>query len=207
MYRQFPLSMTLNSIVLGAIALGALSYSSNTIVSPSAFAQESNCLNNGAEEVIQSQVETIFGELIDLSQFSGVQVVILANRDSMTEAKSTFDNLSTEFGNVSSYRQIMMLNASGMGGMKNMLLGKIKQNAPKDSKSLFMSVDFDGKWINPILESVQRLIPNIAANKQAALLLLDGNGKVMSVYSDLKANNLGIQQCVQAKLSSASQSL
>jgi hypothetical protein len=170
------------------------------VFQPLAIAQASVCPSVNKNISIQSKVSSFMGDAIDLSQFSGIQVLILASIGSMNTAQETSKMIDLEFQYSKKFRQVILLDAKGMGGMRNMMSEHMKDSASyQPSKNTSMSIDFDGNMIRPLIEASEKLFPNTKLYEEPVLLILDGKGRVLSAYNKI-GSDLQIRQCLREQL-------
>lgn len=159
----------------------------------------SACPSNG-DVSVKSQISSLQGDAIDLGNFSGIQVVVLASMDSMERAQETAKIIDLEFQYNKKFRQVVVMDMRAMSGMRGMLEGEMGRRKPQTSAKTIFSPDFDGKSIQPIIQASERLFSKVSLNEQAVLLILNGKGQVLSAYNKLEGSDLPIRQCLREKL-------
>lgn len=160
--------------------------------------QNSVCPSNG-DVSIKSQISPLQGDAIDLGNFSGIQVVVLASMGSMETAQETAKIIDLEFQYNKKFRQVVVMDMRAMSGMRGMLEGEMGKRKPQTSAKTIFSPDFDGKSIQPIIQASERLFSKVSLNEQAVLLILNGKGQVLSAYNKLEGSDLLIRQCLREK--------
>ena len=160
--------------------------------------QNSVCPSTG-DVAVKSQISPLQGDAIDLGNFSGIQVVVLASMGSMETAQETAKIIDLEFQYNKKFRQVIVMDMRAMSGMRGMLQGEMGKRKPQTSAKTTFSPDFDGKSIQPIIQASERLFSKVSLNEQALLLILNGKGQVLSAYNKLEGSDLPIRQCLREK--------
>ncbi|MCX5935486.1 MAG: hypothetical protein NTU99_12035 [Pseudanabaena sp. LacPavin_0818_WC45_MAG_42_6] len=170
---------TLKGLMLSSLmAVSSLGFSAIADAQNS-VKQNSVCPSNG-DVAIKSQISPLQGDAIDLGNFSGIQVVVLASMGSMETAQEMAKIIDLEF-------------------QYNMLEGEMVKRKPQTSAKTIFSPDFDGKSIQPIIQASEPLFSKVSLNEQALLLILNGKGQVLSAYNKLEGSDLPIRQCLREK--------
>ncbi len=172
---------------------------------PLAPAQAGNCPSNGNPNApLTLQLESIAGDRLDLSQYDGLQVVILTNSQTRSQAEALSKSLTLEFGQNPRLRQIVLVDGRGLLPVRNLVLQAIRERAPTDprlvSPFVYVAVDFEGSAIQKLQEVAAAALPGIDFRRQAALLLLDGQGTLLSGFANLEQSNLSIRQCIRTQV-------
>ena len=160
--------------------------------------QNSVCPSNG-DVAVKSQISPLQGDAIDLGNFSGIQVVVLASMGSMETAQEMAKIIDLEFQYNKKFRQVVLMDMRAMSAMRGMLEGEMVKRKPQTSAKTIFSPDFDGKSIQPIIQASERLFSKVSLNEQALLLILNGKGQVLSAYNKLEGSDLPIRQCLREK--------
>jgi hypothetical protein len=160
--------------------------------------ENSACPSNG-DVSIKSQINPLRGDAIDLGNFSGIQVVVLASMGSMEIAQETAKNIDLEFQYNKKFRQVVVMDMRAMSGMRGMMEGEMGKRKPQTSGKTTFSPDFDGKSIQPIIQASERLFSKVSLNDQPVLLILNGKGQVLSAYNKLEGSDLPIRKCLREK--------
>ncbi|MFS8868029.1 hypothetical protein [Synechococcus sp. H65.1] len=168
-------------------------------------AQAGNCPSNGNPNApLTLQLESIAGDRLDLSQYDGLQVVILTNSQTRSQAEALSKSLTLEFGQNPRLRQIVLVDGRGLLPVRNLVLQAIRERAPTDprlvSPFVYVAVDFEGSAIQKLQEVAAAALPGIDFRRQAALLLLDGQGTLLSGFANLEQSNLSIRQCIRTQV-------
>jgi hypothetical protein len=189
---------TLKGLMLSSLmAVSSLGFSAIADAQNS-VKQNSVCPSNG-DVAIKSQISPLQGDAIDLGNFSGIQVVVLASMGSMETAQETAKIIDLEFQYNKKFRQVVVMDMRAMSGMRGMLEGEMVKRKPQTSAKTIFSPDFDGKSIQPIIQASERLFSKVSLNEQALLLILNGKGQVLSAYNKLEGSDLPIRQCLREK--------
>ena len=162
---------TLKGLMLSSLmAVSSLGFSAIADAQNS-VKQNSVCPSNG-DVAIKSQISPLQGDAIDLGNFSGIQVVVLASMGSMETAQETAKIIDLEFQYNKKFRQVVVMDMRAMSGMRGMLEGEMVKRKPQTSAKTIFSPDFDGKSIQPIIQASERLFSKVSLNEQAVLLIL-----------------------------------
>ena len=164
--------------------------------------QAGNCPNNGnREESLAFKVESVFGGQLDLSRYDGIQALILTNSQTRSQSEALSKSLALEFGQNPRLRQIVLVDGRGLLLVRHLVLQAIRESVPTDprlvSPFVYVSVDFEGATIQKLQEIAAAALPGINFRQQAALLLLDGQGTLLSGFADLEQSNLSIRRCIR----------
>ena len=172
---------------------------------PLAPAQAGNCPSNGSPNAsLDLKLESVSGDQLDLSQYDGLQALILTNSQTRSQAEALSKSLALEFGQNPRLRQIVLVDGRGLLLVRNLVLQVIRESTPTDprlvSPFVHVSVDFEGATIQRLQEVAAEVLPGIDFRRQAALLLLDGQGTLLSGFADLEQSNLSIRQCIRTRV-------
>lgn len=164
--------------------------------------QAGNCPSNGnRDESLAFKVESVFGGQLDLSRYDGIQALILTNSQTRSQSEALSKSLALEFGRNPRLRQIVLVDGRGLLLVRNLVLQVIRESVPTDprlvSPFVYVSVDFEGATIQKLQEIAAATLPGINFRQQAALLLLDGQGTLLSGFADLERSNLSIRRCIR----------
>ncbi|MFS8781157.1 hypothetical protein NW813_04240 [Synechococcus sp. R55.6] len=164
--------------------------------------QAGNCPSNGnRDESLAFKVESVFGGQLDLSRYDGIQALILTNSQTRSQSEALSKSLALEFGRNPRLRQIVLVDGRGLLLVRNLVLQVIRESVPTDprlvSPFVYVSVDFEGETIQKLQEIAAATLPGINFRQQAALLLLDGQGTLLSGFADLERSNLSIRRCIR----------
>jgi hypothetical protein len=109
--------------------------------------------------------------------------------------------LALEFGQNPRLRQIVLVDGRGLLLVRHLVLQAIRESVPTDprlvSPFVYVSVDFEGETIQKLQEIAAAALPGINFRRQAVLLLLDGQGTLLSGFADLEQSNLSIRRCIR----------
>jgi hypothetical protein len=186
-------------VIKGAIS-GCLTTISLTMLMPAAQAQDSICPPVSSDVSIRSQITPVVGSPVDLGQFSGVQVVILTSRGSKNVAQPMTQSLDIEFKYSKKLRLVTMVDGRSLSLFKGFILDDLKKLSSQSSAHTFLSADFDGNMVEPLIQAAEKLFPKVDLNKDAILLTLDSKGKVIAAYNNLKKDDLLVRQCLREQL-------
>ena len=164
--------------------------------------QAGNCPSNGnRDESLAFKVESVFGGQLDLSRYDGIQALILTNSQTRSQSEALSKSLALEFGQNPRLRQIVLVDGRGLLLVRNLVLQVIRESVPTDprlvSPFVHVSVDFEGSTIQKLQEVAAEALPGIDFRRQAALLLLDEQGTLLSGFANLDQSNLSIRQCIR----------
>jgi hypothetical protein len=196
-YKTFKGLMFGGLMAMSSLGFIAIADAQNSVAQNS-VQQNSVCPSNG-DISIKSQINPLQGDAIDLGNFSGIQVVVLASMGSMEIAQETAKIIDLEFQYNKKFRQVVVMDMRAMSGMRGMLEGEMGKRKPQTSAKTIFSPDFDGKSIQPIIQASERLFSKVSLNDQAVLLILNGKGQVLSAYNKLEGSDLPIRQCLREK--------
>jgi hypothetical protein len=189
---------TLKGLMLSSLmAVSSLGFS-EIADAQNSVSKDSVCPSNG-DVSVKSQISPLQGDAIDLGNFSGIQVVVLASMGSMETAQETAKIIDLEFQYNKKFRQVVVMDMRAMSAMRGMLQGEMGKRKPQTSAKTTFSPDFDGKSIQPIIQASERLFSKVSLNEQAVLLILNGKGQVLSAYNKLEGSDLPIRQCLREK--------
>ena len=184
--------------------LVALGFATVALLSQGAFdpAQAGNCPSNGNPKTsLDLKVESVSGDRLDLSRYEGIQALILTNSQTRSQSEALSKSLALEFGRNPRLRQIVLVDGRGLLLVRNLVLQVIRESVPTDprlvSPFVYVSVDFEGATIQKLQEIAAAALPGINFRQQAALLLLDGQGTLLSGFADLEQSNLSIRRCIR----------
>lgn len=163
-------------------------------------AVQNSCLSINTPQYLALQLESLSGQQVDLSQYQGIQALILGNRASAPKVQAISEDLTLEFGRSPIFRQVILIQVQVLPSLQALALDRIRQLAPPDSDKFFFTVDFAGTIADPVEIIAKQAFPKIDLSNQAVLLFLDGNGQVLSVHENVTENNLSIRQCLRQKL-------
>ncbi|WP_457501201.1 hypothetical protein [Thermostichus sp. MS-CIW-39] len=182
----------------------ALGFATLALLSQGAFdpVQAGNCPSNGnRDESLAFKVESVFGGQLDLSRYEGIQALILTNSQTRSQSEALSKSLALEFGQNPRLRQIVLVDGRGLLLVRHLVLQAIRESVPTDprlvSPFVYVSVDFEGETIQKLQEIAAATLPGINFRQQAALLLLDGQGTLLSGFADLERSNLSIRRCIR----------
>jgi hypothetical protein len=182
----------------------ALGFATLALLLAGAFdpVQAGNCPSNGnRDESLAFKVESVFGGQLDLSRYDGIQALILTNSQTRSQSEALSKSLALEFGRNPRLRQIVLVDGRGLLLVRNLVLQVIRESVPTDprlvSPFVYVSVDFEGETIQKLQEIAAATLPGINFRQQAALLLLDGQGTLLSGFADLERSNLSIRRCIR----------
>ncbi|MDX2271581.1 MAG: hypothetical protein NW237_06470 [Cyanobacteriota bacterium] len=165
------------------------------------WANNGGCPSPPIPHNVSGAISPVIGDPLELSRYDGIQALILTNATSRNQSVSLSESLVVEFGKNPRLRQIVLLDGTGLSLVKDLVISEIKKSVPEDpsllSKHVAVAADFDGDVVTPLQTVAQKVLPQLNIRKQAALLLLDGDGKVISGYSNLAEENLAIRQCIR----------
>jgi hypothetical protein len=172
---------------------------------PLAPAQAGNCPSNGSPNVsLDLKLESISGDPLDLGSYHGLQALILTNRQTRSQAEALSTSLALEFGHNPRLRQVVLIDGRGLQLVRDLVLQAIRESVPTDprlaSPFVHVSVDFEGAAIQKLQEIAAEVLPGIDFRRQAALLLLDGRGTLLSGFANLDQSNLRIRQCIRTRI-------
>jgi len=164
--------------------------------------QAGNCPSNGDPKAsLDLKVESVSGDRLDLSRYDGIQALILTNSQTRSQSEALSKSLALEFGRNPRLRQIVLIDGRGLLLVRNLVLQVIRESVPTDprlvSPFVYVSVDFEGETIQKLQEIAAATLPGINFRQQAALLLLDGQGTLLSGFADLERSNLSIRRCIR----------
>ncbi len=98
----------------------------------------------------------------------------------------------------------MLVDGRGLLLVRNLVLQVIRESVPTDprlvSPFVHVSVDFEGSTIQKLQEVAAEALPGIDFRRQAALLLLDEQGTLLSGFANLDQSNLSIRQCIRTHI-------
>lgn len=193
-----PLGFPKRLVALGVATFALLS------AGPLAPAQAGNCPSNGNPQAsLDLKLESVSGDRLDLSQYDGIQAVILTNSQTRSQAEALSKSLALEFGQNPRLRQIVLVDGRGLLLVRNLVLQAIRESAPTDprlvSPFVYVSVDFEGATIQRLQEVAAEVLPGIDFRRQAALLLLDNQGTLLGGFANLDQSNLSIRQCIRTR--------
>lgn len=194
-----PLGFPKRLIALGVATFALLS------AGPLAPAQAGNCPSKGSPNAsLDLKLESVAGDPLDLSSSDGLQVLILTNSQTRSQAEALSKSLALEFGQNPRLRQIVLIDGRGLLLVRNLVLQAIRDSVPTDprlvSPFVYVSVDFEGSAIQKLQEVAAEVLPGIDFRRQAALLLLDSQGTLLSGFADLEQSNLRIRQCIRTRV-------
>ncbi len=194
-----PLGFPKRLVALGVATFALLS------AGPLAPAQAGNCPSKGSSNAsLDLKLESVAGDPLDLSSSDGLQVVILTNSQTRSQAEALSKSLALEFGQNPRLRQIVLIDGRGLLLVRNLVLQAIRDSVPTDprlvSPFVYVSVDFEGSAIQKLQEVAAAALPGIDFRRQAALLLLDSQGTLLSGFADLEQSNLRIRQCIRTRV-------
>jgi len=172
---------------------------------PLAPAQAGNCPSPGSPNTsLNLKLESIAGDPLDLGSYDGLQALILTNRQTRSQAEALSTSLVLEFGQNPRLRQIVLIDGRGLLLVRDLVLQAIRDSVPTDprlaSPFVYVSVDFEGATIQKLQEVAAAVLPGIDFRRQAALLLLDGQGTLLSGFANLDESNLRIRQCIRTRI-------
>ncbi|MFS8907403.1 hypothetical protein [Synechococcus sp. OH2] len=168
-------------------------------------AQAGNCPSKGSPNAsLDLKLESVAGDPLDLSSSDGLQVLILTNSQTRSQAEALSKSLALEFGQNPRLRRIVLIDGRGLLLVRNLVLQAIRDSVPTDprlvSPFVYVSVDFEGSAIQKLQEVAAEVLPGIDFRRQAALLLLDSQGTLLSGFADLEQSNLRIRQCIRTRV-------
>jgi hypothetical protein len=182
----------------------ALGFATLALLSQGAFdpAQAGNCPSNGNPQAsLDLKLESVAGDQLDLSRYDGLQALILTNSQTRSQSEALSKSLALEFGQNPRLRQIVLVDGRGLLLVRNLVLQVIRESVPTDprlvSPFVHVSVDFEGSTIQKLQEVAAEALPGIDFRRQAALLLLDEQGTLLSGFANLDQSNLSIRQCIR----------
>ncbi|PIK85197.1 hypothetical protein SYN63AY4M2_01230 [Synechococcus sp. 63AY4M2] len=182
----------------------ALGFATLALLCPSLFdpVQAGNCPSNGNPQAsLDLKLESVAGDQLDLSRYDGLQALILTNSQTRSQSEALSKSLALEFGQNPRLRQIVLVDGRGLLLVRNLVLQVIRESVPTDprlvSPFVHVSVDFEGSTIQKLQEVAAEALPGINFRQQAALLLLDGQGTLLSGFADLEQSNLSIRRCIR----------
>ncbi len=185
----------------------ALGFATLALLGPTLFdpVQAGNCPSNGNPQAsLDLKLESLSGDQLDLSQYDGIQAVILTNSQTRSQAEALSKSLALEFGQNPRLRQIVLVDGRGLLLVRNLVLQVIRESVPTDprlvSPFVHVSVDFEGATIQRLQEVAAEVLPGIDFRRQAALLLLDGQGTLLGGFANLDQSSLRIRQCIRTRV-------
>jgi hypothetical protein len=185
----------------------ALSFATLALLCPSLFdpVQAGNCPSNGNPQAsLDLKLESVAGDQLDLSRYDGLQALILTNSQTRSQSEALSKSLALEFGQNPRLRQIVLVDGRGLLLVRNLVLQVIRESVPTDprlvSPFVHVSVDFEGSTIQKLQEVAAEALPGIDFRRQAALLLLDEQGTLLSGFANLDQSNLSIRQCIRTHI-------
>ncbi|WP_041438282.1 MULTISPECIES: hypothetical protein [unclassified Synechococcus] len=185
----------------------ALGFATLALLSQGAFdpVQAGNCPSNGNPKTsLDLKVESVSGDRLDLSRYEGIQALILTNSQTRSQSEALSKSLALEFGQNPRLRQIVLVDGRGLLLVRNLVLQVIRESVPTDprlvSPFVHVSVDFEGSTIQKLQEVAAEALPGIDFRRQAALLLLDEQGTLLSGFANLDQSNLSIRQCIRTHI-------
>lgn len=187
--------------------LVALGFATLALLCPSLFdpVQAGNCPSNGNPQAsLDLKLESVAGDQLDLSRYDGLQALILTNSQTRSQSEALSKSLALEFGQNPRLRQIVLVDGRGLLLVRNLVLQVIRESVPTDprlvSPFVHVSVDFEGSTIQKLQEVAAEALPGIDFRRQAALLLLDEQGTLLSGFANLDQSNLSIRQCIRTHI-------
>lgn len=187
--------------------LVALGFATLALLCPSLFdpVQAGNCPSNGNPQAsLDLKLESVAGDQLDLSRYDGLQALILTNSQTRSQSEALSKSLALEFGQNPRLRQIVLVDGRGLLLVRNLVLQVIRESVPTDprlvSPFVHVSVDFEGSTIQKLQEVATEALPGIDFRRQAALLLLDEQGTLLSGFANLDQSNLSIRQCIRTHI-------
>jgi hypothetical protein len=185
----------------------ALRFATLALLCPSLFdpVQAGNCPSNGNPQAsLDLKLESVAGDQLDLSRYDGLQALILTNSQTRSQSEALSKSLALEFGQNPRLRQIVLVDGRGLLLVRNLVLQVIRESVPTDprlvSPFVHVSVDFEGSTIQKLQEVAAEALPGIDFRRQAALLLLDEQGTLLSGFANLDQSNLSIRQCIRTHI-------
>ncbi len=176
--------------VLSTIAISLL---------PARAAETNACLSSWMHPV-SGQVTSINEELIQLDQFpqGSLQAVILTNRTTSSQSKEAAQALELEFGRYSQFRQVVVVDGTGLQRVRSFVLNIIRKESPNASGSPYLVVDFGGETVSTLKRLAQKALIEVDLRQQAILFILDHSGQVLGLYP-LRDTLRPAQTCLRAQ--------
>ncbi len=162
----------------------------------------SECLALDPPPIITGTLNTLNDEAVKLSQFEqGIQSVILANRRSSTQAESASEGIEIEFGRYEFFRQVVVVDGRGLQMVQDLAMSMVRDQLPHSSGSPFIGFDFEGNLVENLSEIAAQVLPDLNLKQEAVLLIVDGQGQVLSVHN-LSESSLLVRQCLREQIHS-----
>jgi hypothetical protein len=150
---------------------------------PARSAETNTCFSSQVYPV-SGQLTSINDEPIQLDQFSqgSLQAVILTNRATSTQSKEAAQALELEFGRYSQFRQVVVVDGTGLQLVRSFVLRMIRKDSPNASGSPYLTVDFEGDTVSALKALAQKALMEVDLRRQAVLFILDASGQVLGLY-------------------------
>ncbi|NJK63656.1 MAG: hypothetical protein HC921_14085 [Synechococcaceae cyanobacterium SM2_3_1] len=150
---------------------------------PARAAETHTCLS-ALMHPVSGQVTSINDELIQLDQFpqGSLQAVILTNRTTSSQSKEAAQALELEFGRYSQFRQVVVVDGTGLQLVRGFVLRMIRKESPNTAGSPYLTVDFGGETVSTLKTLAQKALMAVDLRQQAVLFILDDSGQVLGLY-------------------------